>query len=102
MASLVSFNEPSLLNPCRVLDIALESLHNKFEGPRSNQSKVIHRFLLGSFILQKRRNLETVNIMTPLQAAAKFWYKKNMSSPKIYLLVNQDAFLQDEVIFVGT
>ena len=95
MASLASFNEPSLLNPYRVLDIALESLHTKFEGPRSNQSKVIHRFLLGSFILQKRRNLETVNIMTPLQLAAVFWCKKKMTSQKIYLRVNQDASLQE-------
>ena len=72
MASLASFNEPSLLNPYRVLAIALESLHTNFEGPRSKQSKVTHRLLLGSFILQKRRNLETVNIMTPLQLAAVF------------------------------
>ena len=73
MASLASFYEPSLLNPYRVLAIALESLHTNFEGPRSKQSKDMHVFPQVSFILRKRRNVENVNIQKPLLVSADVW-----------------------------
>ena len=60
-ANLASNYEQSLLNPNRVLAVALESLRSKFEGPSSKQSKVMHGFLSRSSVLQKRRNVETVN-----------------------------------------
>ena len=92
-ANLASKYERSLLNPKHVLAVALESLRSKFEGSRSKQSKVMHGFLSGSSVLQKRRNVETVNIRTHFREAAEVRYKNTLAFQIMYLRVNQDVFL---------
>ena len=92
-ANLASNYEQSLLNPNRVLAVALESLRSKFERSRSKQPKVVHRFLSGSSVLQKRRNVETVNIRTHFREAAEVRYKNTLAFQIMYLRVDQDVFL---------